>query len=1754
MPRHQTLIFTALLLVFFITPAFAASPPFPIPDTGQTLCYDSAGAEIPCAGTGQDGEFSINPMSYTKLSADGTELDDSATSWAMVRDNVTGLIWEVKTDDGSVHDKDNTYTWQDAQDVFTAGMNAENFGGYSDWRLPSREELRSIVDYSVSSSSGEPIINKGYFPNIKWSDYWSSTASDSNTKYAWFVLFQSGDDDCYFKTGSRYVRAVRSGQSPPSPRFVDKGDGTVSDSLTGLMWEQKSDDGGERDKDNTYSWQQGLDYCNNLTLAGHSDWRLPTIKELASLADLSRSNPAIDSIFENYTVSSNWSSTTYARYVTSYAWSVYFKNGTDYHYPKSDSLSVRAVRSGEGGVLGDLIISGTVSMEDNTTLGSIPVCFTTGSAPNCTIQTDTNGTFTIPDLPDGIYTVTPQSPSGQSYLFEPSSRQVRISGGSVTGVNFTAYTTGSPLPMTIIQPANGLTLTQDDMLPVEIRMQENLNAEIIGIATDQNGQARNKVRFIFYKENETKIQEMSLARMPPGNYTLTLTARYWETGAEVRQAVETRTFTITPGNMFGKAEVDIEFSGTCTAHAIPKYPFGADVDMNIWFSYDDSDISGDWPGPAQIILTKSVGGGAAETLTPYDSSGSATHSALYQYRFTAGNTDTVYDLHLKIIPPAGTPFLVYEKDFQVKASSDIMVNVDGPNVSADGQPYSPGKIILAGQEIVFSLTLTNGQGQPVEGADVRAKGRYLSTDGSPVSDFYYTPKIVLDPVPGTPGLYKAVYVPLTPGQLRHIFTYTFDIPGYVNPEPVENEIIVKSDQLIHNRLRAYNQSLEKLLQTLDSLAYRTKDSGNYFADRLADKQVELVANLLNAALSVLDATGGNNPMTENDVIKELTGVLIKDISLIPALEQFDGALSGYAEYSGTAATCVTEGISGVNPCTIAIIGDLTKALWDPQPFTNNVLPKWNEIYFDTKLAFWTDGGKIENNYPVLSRDIQEIISTQLEFFTFANETIVQEARAELSKLHSTEDRLRALDKNFWREFNTFLLNDLMPVILDIATMNAATGAAYSAVASTVNAGFNAYDIVLANTMTELAAMGFTSTLHQNLGVLARNSAKIYSHLESLKTVQTPSEIPPIPQAKLEVLGEFEQGYARLLKWDPVLRRFIRVRLTNTGEEESVFYVKMFYKKLFGLRDFELYENRLEEITESGFHTANGDYVYDITLSPGESQILEFDLYRKDSGNLWDVDMVPNKDFSIEFHVLGAPKENWSQKGLNLAGFTPYRFENDFKFEAVQPGSRRSSRSTVDIRTDGADADETRIIMPLTVHMLRAPGDETVTVIYNLKNNYNDPVAYELVQKLPEGMSVNCDEGILSDQSLTFLRNLNPGASAVFQWATQYSGSGDFVLPAATLKFFHPYRAVNVEIEITPDPLKAGDSSVMQFGLEGSREWFSNQTVTQIFSVNNGYSEDKNIAIHAVLTDSQNHQAVWDFSKTATANQRSDFSLSFNLAGKTLSEGEANLTITVTPENGTALTAVSGIPITIINDADNDGLPDTWETANGLNPAVNDAASDKDGDGLSNLQEYEKGTKANAADTDGDGISDGMEINNYGTDPLLADTDGGGTADGAEISASRDPRNNQDDTPEVTLHLPAEITLGDYILITWTSSNPFAPNVTYRFSVGTSAGSDNVIAWTDMGEQDNYALDSTRLPDNQTCYVNVQLLQNGMLKASDSENLTAYRNHLFDSIQCLQAVAGIPSATGSYSKDDVNGDDRIGLAEAVHALQKAAGLR
>ncbi len=98
-------------------------------------------------------------------------------------------------------------------------------------------------------------------------------------------------------------------------------------------------------------------------------------------------------------------------------------------------------------------------------------------------------------------------------------------------------------------------------------------------------------------------------------------------------------------------------------------------------------------------------------------------------------------------------------------------------------------------------------------------------------------------------------------------------------------------------------------------------------------------------------------------------------------------------------------------------------------------------------------------------------------------------------------------------------------------------------------------------------------------------------------------------------------------------------------------------------------------------------------------------------------------------------------------------------------------------------------------------------------------------------------------------------------------------------------------------------------------------------------------------------------------------------------------------------------LSVVPDTDNDGMPDAYELAHGLNPNLNDASEDSDGDGLANIDEFRIGTDPKNPDTDGDGLSDGIETNtgiwvsakNTGTNPLNSDSDGDGLKDGVETN-------------------------------------------------------------------------------------------------------------------------------------------------------------
>lgn len=175
--------------------------------TGQATPY----------GAGSDGAAPAGTEQSFIDNGDGT-----------ITDSRTGLMWEKKSNDGGLHDKDNAYSWsrdtsgtQTDGTVFTqflAGLNARPcFAGHCDWRVPNRREIESLVNAEA------------YVPAVFWpfnwgcvagctvtacnctqpGFYWSSTTYRLNPASAWYVNMYVGTVGAALKSEIYYIRAVR---------------------------------------------------------------------------------------------------------------------------------------------------------------------------------------------------------------------------------------------------------------------------------------------------------------------------------------------------------------------------------------------------------------------------------------------------------------------------------------------------------------------------------------------------------------------------------------------------------------------------------------------------------------------------------------------------------------------------------------------------------------------------------------------------------------------------------------------------------------------------------------------------------------------------------------------------------------------------------------------------------------------------------------------------------------------------------------------------------------------------------------------------------------------------------------------------------------------------------------------------------------------------------------------------------------------------------------------------------------------------------------------------------------------------------------------------------------------------------------------------------------------------------------------------------------------------------------------------------
>lgn len=190
------------------------------PIKNQPLCYDTTTGQVGACPAATSLALCVPDAAASPRFVDNGD--------GTLTDKQTCRMWEKKTgvvgtpNPSDVHNVNNTYSWSTGSPynpdgtaffTFLAALNGPGaFAGHSDWRLPTPDELSSIVDLTQGNCGGGsgPCINPAFGPTQSF-NYWSATTLAGTPGRAWFVSFSNGGVSINDKTDPNYVRAVRSG-------------------------------------------------------------------------------------------------------------------------------------------------------------------------------------------------------------------------------------------------------------------------------------------------------------------------------------------------------------------------------------------------------------------------------------------------------------------------------------------------------------------------------------------------------------------------------------------------------------------------------------------------------------------------------------------------------------------------------------------------------------------------------------------------------------------------------------------------------------------------------------------------------------------------------------------------------------------------------------------------------------------------------------------------------------------------------------------------------------------------------------------------------------------------------------------------------------------------------------------------------------------------------------------------------------------------------------------------------------------------------------------------------------------------------------------------------------------------------------------------------------------------------------------------------------------------------------------------------
>ena len=299
---------------------FAAGNFFP----GRSAFASCSSPEARALSTRQDGQGGRDAVAATDASSDGKlGFQFSAVPGGCVRDEVTGLTWESKTTDVGLHDHRDRYSnlgdgsHGDASE-FVSAVNLAGLCGAADWRLPTLQELHSLLDYGAMAAKphvgeGGVYIDTNWFPNLDgdYGAYWTSTlttpVSPVNSRGR-YVSFVAPSDGVNFSRGDRHehyaVRLVRGGDAwvAAETRFTPSADAQeVTDRQTGLVWRRCLEGthyvaGSCPGTISAGGPEAALRLAETVAASTGVGWRLPNAKELLGLTQPGRDIPAYDPV------------------------------------------------------------------------------------------------------------------------------------------------------------------------------------------------------------------------------------------------------------------------------------------------------------------------------------------------------------------------------------------------------------------------------------------------------------------------------------------------------------------------------------------------------------------------------------------------------------------------------------------------------------------------------------------------------------------------------------------------------------------------------------------------------------------------------------------------------------------------------------------------------------------------------------------------------------------------------------------------------------------------------------------------------------------------------------------------------------------------------------------------------------------------------------------------------------------------------------------------------------------------------------------------------------------------------------------------------------------------------------------------------------------------------------------------------------------------------------------------------------------